>query len=104
MRYLAFLCTLCLALSFSSCGDDDAVIDEVTGIVFQGTAANNFESCGWLIEINGVPYLPNVLNSQFREEGLRVALKVEFLGERSDCAPSTIAPERIRIEQIRRAD
>lgn len=101
MRRLFLLSALSLCFLITGCDDDDATISEVTGVVFEGTAANGFEQCGWLIEINGVNYLPNVLNSQFRQEGLRVALKVEFLGEISDCAPSTIAPERLRIEQIR---
>ena len=102
MKRLLLLFTLCFSVLLINCGDDDGpVISEVTGVVFEGTAANGFESCGWLIDIDGTPYLPNVLNSQFQQEGLRVAMKVEFLGERSTCAPSTIAPERLRIEQIR---
>ena len=100
MKQLRILFIILLFTGFMSCDDDDTVISEVTGTVFQGTAANNFEACGWLIDINGTPYLPNVLNSQFEQEGLEVRMKVEFLGEGSSCAPTTIAPERIRIEQI----
>lgn len=100
MKQLRTLFLALMCISLVACDDDDTVISEVTGTVFQGTAANNFEACGWLIDINGTPYLPNVLNSQFEQEGLEVRMKIEFLGERSSCAPSTIAPERIRIEQI----
>ena len=35
------------------------------------------------------------------KEGLKVALKVEFLGKLADCTPAKTAPERVRIEQIR---
>lgn len=99
MRHLFLLCTLCFLLT--NCNDEDAVISELTGVVLEGTAANGFEQCGWLIEAKGIRYLPNVLNSQFRKEGLKVALKVEFLGKRTDCATAKTAPKRIRIEQIR---
>ena len=98
MRCL-FLLTVCFLLT--NCNDEDAVISELTGVVLEGTAANGFEQCGWLIKAKGTHYLPNVLNSPFRKEGLKVALKVEFLGKRADCPPAKTAPERIRIEQIR---
>ena len=102
MKKLLLLSVLFTALLLVNCGDDDGpLISEVVGTVFEGTATNGFEDCGWLIDIDGTPYLPNVLNSQFRQEGLSVFMKVEFLNERSDCAPSTIAPLRLRIEQIR---
>ena len=100
MKYLRTIAIALLFTGLFACDDDDTIISEVTGTVFQGTAANNFEDCGWLIDINGTPYAPNVLNRQFEQEGLEVRMKVEFLGERSTCAPSTVAPERIRIEQI----
>lgn len=103
MRYLKFISVLVLVLSITSCGGDDASIDEVTGRVFQGTTANGLADCGWLIEINGQNYLPNVLNSQFREENLQVFLKVEFLNEPANCSQGVADPERLRIEQIRRA-
>ena len=99
MRCLFLLCTLCFLVT--NCNDEDAVISNLTGVVLEGTATNGFEQCGWLIEAKGTRYLPNVLNSQFRKEGLKVALKVEFLGKRADCATAKTAPERIRIEQIR---
>lgn len=102
MKRLLFLSALCFSLIIASCGDDDGpVIEEVTGTVFEGTAANGFEQCGWLIDINGTTYLPNVLNSQFQQEGLSVFLHVEFLGETATCGTATVAPERLRIEQIR---
>ena len=101
MKRLFLLSAFCISFLITACDSDDTIISEVTGVVFEGTTANGFEACGWLIEINGTPYLPNVLNSQFRQEGLRVAMKVEFLGESSDCATATNPPERLRIEQIR---
>lgn len=101
MRYIKIIAALLLCLSFTACGDDDTVIDEVTGRVFEGTAANGLEDCGWLIEINGQNYLPNVLNSQFREENLEVLLKVEFLNVSAECGTLVTSPERMRIEQIR---
>ena len=102
MKRLLLLFTLCFSFLIVNCGDDDGpVISEVVGTVFEGNTTNGFEQCGWLIDIDGVPYLPNVLNSQFRQEGLSVFMKVEFLEERATCAPSTIAPRRLRIEQIR---
>lgn len=104
MRYIKFVAFLLIALTFTACGDDDTTIDEVTGRVFEGTTANGLEDCGWLIEINGQVYLPNVLNSQFREENLQVFLKVEFLNEPADCSLLALAPERLRIEQIRRTE
>ena len=99
MRCLFLLCTACFLVT--NCNDEDAVISNLTGVVLEGTAANGFEQCGWLIEAKGTRYLPNVLNSQFRKEGLKVALKVEFLGKLAGCSPAKTAPERIRIEQIR---
>lgn len=104
MKLRLLICCLSLALALTACNEDDTVISEVTGVVFQGTAANGFEQCGWLIEINGIAYLPNVLNSQFQEENLTVSLKVEFLGEISSCSTGATAPERIRIEQIKRVN
>ncbi len=104
MRYIKLLVAVTFMLSFTACGGDDVTIDEVTGRVFEGTVANGFEDCGWLIEINGQNYVPNVLNSQFREENLEVFLKVEFLNEPSDCSQNALAPERLRIEQIRRVE
>lgn len=104
MRYIKFIAVFTLLLSLTACGGDDVTIDEVTGRVFEGTVANGFENCGWLIEINGQNYVPNVLNSQFREENLEVFLKVEFLNEPSDCSHNALAPERLRIEQIRRVE
>ncbi|GAB5524705.1 MAG: hypothetical protein Roseis2KO_25770 [Roseivirga sp.] len=102
MRYIKFIAAFAFVLSFTACGGDDVTIDEVTGRVFEGTVANGFEDCEWLIEINGQNYVPNVLNSQFREQNLQVFLKVEFLNETSDCSQNALAPERLRIEQIRR--
>lgn len=102
MRYLKFIAALALTISITSCGGDDVSIDEVTGRVFQGTAANGLEDCGWLIEINGQNYVPNVLNSQFREENLQVFLKVEFLNVSAECGTLANSPERLRIEQIRK--
>ena len=99
---LAFLFTLFVGLT--ACGDDDITIDEVTGRVFQGTAANGYEDCGWLIAIGGQDYVPNVLNSQFREENLQVFLKVEFLNEPADCGAPDSHPARLRIEQIQRVE
>ncbi|MCE7994986.1 MAG: hypothetical protein HEP71_23615 [Roseivirga sp.] len=101
MKYIKIIAALFLCLSFTACGDDDTIIDEVTGRVFEGTVANGLEDCGWLIEINGQNYVPNVLNSQFREENLEVFLKVEFLNEPANCSQLALAPERLRIEQIR---
>ncbi len=102
MRYLKFIVALVLVISVSSCGGDDAPIEEVTGRVFEGTTANGLADCGWLIEINGQNYVPNVLNSQFREENLQVFLKVEFLNVSAECGTLTGSPERLRIEQIRK--
>ena len=99
MRCLFLLCTVCFLVT--NCNDEDAVISNLTGVVLEGMAANGFEQCGWLIEAKGTRYLPNVLNSQFRKEGLKVALKVEFLGKHANCSAAKTAPERIRIEQIR---
>lgn len=104
MRHIKLVLFLLIAFTFSACGDDDTTIDEVTGRVFEGTVANGLEDCGWLIEINGQNYVPNVLNSQFREENLQVFLKVEFLNETADCGMLSPSPERLRIEQIRRAE
>ena len=102
MKRLLLLFTLCISVLLVNCGDDDGpVIEEVLGTVFQGTASNGFEACGWLIDINGEPFLPNVLNSQFQQEGLSVFMKVEFLEERSICSTANIDPKRLRIEQIR---
>ncbi len=101
MKRLFLLSALCLSFLTTACDSDDTIISEVTGVVFEGTTANGFDQCGWLIEINGTPYLPNVLNSQFQQEGIRVAMKVEFLSETSNCASGTVAPQRLRIEQIR---
>ena len=102
MKYIRIIVALIITLSFTACGsDDDILIEEVTGRVVEGTVANGLEGCEWLVEINGQNYVPNVLSSQFRVDGLQVFMKVEFLNESANCGTLTISPERLRIEQIR---
>lgn len=101
MKYTTLVAAIIISLSFASCGSDDITIDEVRGRIFEGTAANGLEDCGWFIEINEEKFIPNFLSSQFRVDGLVVLLKVEFLNESADCGQLATVPERLRIEQIR---
>lgn len=104
MRYISILSALILTLLCASCSDDDTIITEGRGTVFEGTVANGYDGCGWLIEVDGENFLPNVLNSRFREEGLEVILKFEIEPERANCGQLALGPQRMRIEQIQSAN
>ena len=91
-----------LSLAVMACGDDDIPVEEVRGTVVLGTGART--NCGFLVSIDGLFYKPTYLNAQYEQDGFNVLMKVEFMDELSDCAPTTIPTRLIRIEQIRPAN
>ncbi len=98
-----FLFISIISMSIMACDSDDAVIQEVTGRIFEATSQAGLDGCGWMVEIDGEVYQPTYLNSQYRQEDLRVFMNVEFLDERANCSVLALAPGLVRIEQIRPA-
>lgn len=95
---------LLLTLLICSCSNDDFEIIEVDGIIVDVSGMAGLEDCGFMVRIQGELYNPTHLNNQYEQDGLDVLLKVEFLNTRANCSTLALAPQNIRIEQIRPAN
>ncbi|MFY0591508.1 hypothetical protein [Roseivirga sp.] len=91
---------LCLLLTAAmSCSNEGVQTTTANGTIVDGSTQTGFESCGFLIRINGTLYKPTYLNLEYEQDGLDVFLKVEFLNQTNDCG-GTNSISMLRIEQI----
>lgn len=90
---------ICLLILLGCSNNEVSPIQEGVGTMENGP--QNFEQCGWIINVNGNYFRPNRLPSQYEQEGLLVYFTYENLMENETCQGADFQLARIRLEQIK---
>ena len=91
---------LIFLLGFLACSNDDSP-SILEGVGTMESNPQNYEQCGWVINVDGNYLKPNRLPVQYEQEGLVVYFTYEDLMEEEACQTAGFQLARIRLEQIK---